>query len=68
MKNQLMKLKKAEGFISIETVLVAGIVVLAGIVAYNVLYVGTLADKVTNARATMEVNTPDAAELFDMAI
>ena len=44
MKNQLLKLRKAEGFISIETIMVAAIMVLAGLIAYNIMYAGTLAD------------------------
>jgi hypothetical protein len=45
MKNQLLKLRKGEGFISIETIIVAAVVVLAGIIAYNTLYAGTLEEK-----------------------
>ena len=50
MKNQLLKLRKAEGFVSIETIMVAAIMVIAGFVAYNLVYAGTLADKVSTAK------------------
>jgi Tfp pilus assembly protein PilE len=66
MKNQLLKLRKAEGFVSIETIMVAAIMVIAGIVAYNVLYAGTLAGKVTAAKGVLANNTPAANEVFDM--
>ena len=62
MKNQLLKLRKAEGFVSIETIMVAAIMVLAGIVAYNVLYAETLADKVSDARGVL------TAEIFSAEV
>jgi hypothetical protein len=62
MKNQLLKLRKAEGFISIETIMVAAIMVLAGLIAYNVLYAGTLADKVSAARGDLTAETPYAED------
>jgi hypothetical protein len=68
MKNQLLKLRKAEGFVSIETIMVAAIMVLAGIVAYDVLYAGTLADKVSDARGVLTANTADAEGVFDMTL
>ena len=71
MKNQLLKLRKAEGFISIETIIVAAIMVLAGIVAYNALYAGTLANKASAARGVLTDNTPDNLQnkgLFDMSL
>ena len=70
MKNQLLKLRKAEGFVSIETIIVAAIMVLAGIVAYNVLYSQTLENKVLNARGMLSDATPDdlhsSEEFFNM--
>jgi len=68
MKNQLMRIKKSEGFISIETVLIAGIMVIAGIVAFNVLYSGTLATKVGAASNVLELKTPTASDVFDMVV
>jgi hypothetical protein len=68
MKNQLLKLRKAEGFVSIETIMIAAIMVLAGLVAYNVLYAGTLADKVSDARGVLTAETPVADEVFDMEL
>ena len=71
MKNQLLKLRKAEGFISIETIIVAAIMVLAGIVAYNALYAGTLANKAGAARGVLSDSTPDNLQnegLFDMSL
>jgi Tfp pilus assembly protein PilE len=68
MKNQLLKLRKAEGFVSIETIMVAAIMVLAGLVAYNVLYAGILEDKVTAARGDLLTNTADAEEVFNMGL
>jgi hypothetical protein len=62
MKNQLLKLRKAEGFISIETIMVAAIMVIAGIVAYDVLYTRTLADKVSAARGILNDETPYAED------
>lgn len=53
MKNQLLKLRKAEGFVSIETIMIAAIMVLAGLVAYNVLYADTLSAKVSEARGML---------------
>ena len=67
MKNQLLKLRKAEGFISIETIMVAAIMVLAGLIAYDVLYAGTLAGKVNNAKEILtNAATPVDEGLFDM--
>jgi hypothetical protein len=68
MKNQLLKLRKAEGFVSIETIMIAAIMVLAGLVAYNVLYADTLADKVTDARRVLNAETPVAEDVFDMVL
>ena len=71
MKNQLLKLRKAEGFISIETIIVAAIMVLAGIVAYNALYAGTLANKARVAGGVLSDSTPDNLQnegLFDMSL
>jgi hypothetical protein len=68
MKNQLLKLRKAEGFVSIETIMIAAIMVLAGLVAYNVLYARTLAAKVTVARGMLSTNTADAEEVFNMGL
>ena len=68
MKNQLLKLRKAEGFVSIETIMVAALMVLAGLVAYNIMYTVTLADKVSDARGVLNTNTPVAEELFDMGL
>ena len=62
MKNQLLKLRKAEGFVSIETIMIAAIMVLAGLVAYNALYAGTLADKVSAARGDLTDATPYAED------
>jgi hypothetical protein len=64
MKNQLLKLRKAEGFVSIETIMIAAIMVLAGLVAYNVLYAGTLADKVTDARGVLTDEVPTYEDVF----
>jgi hypothetical protein len=64
MKNQLLKLRKAEGFVSIETIMIAAIMVLAGLVAYNVLYAGTLADKVTDARGDLTDEVPTYQDVF----
>jgi hypothetical protein len=64
MKNQLLKLRKAEGFVSIETIMIAAIMVLAGLVAYNVLYAGTLADKANAARGVLTDETPAAEEVI----
>ena len=71
MKNQLLKLRKAEGFVSIETIMVAAIMVIAGIVAYNVLYAGTLANKAGDAKEVLSSATPDNLQhkgLFDMSL
>jgi hypothetical protein len=69
MKNQLLKLRKAEGFISIETIMVAAIMVIAGIVAYDVLYTRTLADKVSEAKGMLtDAATPVDEGLFDMEL
>ena len=35
MKNQLMKFKKSEGYIGIETMIIAGLVIAAGFVALS---------------------------------
>jgi hypothetical protein len=66
MKNQLLKLRKAEGFISIETIMVAAIMVLAGLIAYNFVYAGTLAGKVNTAKGILNDKTPAAEGLFNM--
>jgi len=63
MKNQIMKMKKSEGFISIETILVAGIVVTVGVVAYNVLYNGSLGAKVTAAKGRLATDGVAASDL-----
>ncbi|NLK63554.1 MAG: hypothetical protein GX289_00505, partial [Tissierellia bacterium] len=63
MKNQLLKLRKAEGFVSIETIMVAALMVLAGLVAYNALYAGTLAEKVSYAKGVLNDEVPE--ELFE---
>ena len=70
MKNQLLKLRKAEGFISIETIMVAAIMVLAGLIAYNVLYADTLSAKVSAARGDLTAETPPdgGLGLFDMGL
>jgi hypothetical protein len=64
MKNQLLKLRKAEGFVSIETIMIAAIMVLAGIVAYNVLYAGTLAEKANAARGVLTAEISGAEEVI----
>ena len=67
MKNQLLKLRKAEGFISIETIMVAAIMVLAGLVAYNFVYTQTLAGKASAAKGFLtDAATPVDEGLFDM--
>jgi hypothetical protein len=66
MKNQLLKLRKAEGFISIETIMVAAIMVIAGTVVYNFVYAGTLANKVSDAKEILTTETPAAEGLFNM--
>jgi hypothetical protein len=38
--------------------------VLAGLVAYNVLYAGTLAEKVSNARGVLTDEVPTGIEVF----
>jgi Tfp pilus assembly protein PilE len=68
MKNQLLKLRKAEGFVSIETIMVAAIMVLAGLVAYNVLYAGILEEKASYAKGVLNTNTADAEEVFNMGL
>ena len=68
MKNQLLKLRKAEGFVSIETIMIAAIMVLAGLVAYNVLYADTLSGKVSAARGVLTKETPVAEDVFNMEL
>ena len=68
MKNQLLKLRKAEGFISIETIMVSAIMVLAGLVAYNVLYAATLEAKANAARGYLTDKTPVAEHVFNMEL
>jgi hypothetical protein len=69
MKNQLLKLRKAEGFISIETIMVAAIMVFAGLIAYNFVYAGTLAAKVSEAKGMLtDAATPVDEGLFDMEL
>jgi hypothetical protein len=67
MKNQLLKLRKAEGFVSIETIMIAAIMVLAGLVAYNVLYADTLADKASYAKGVL-TDATTAVDVFDMGL
>jgi len=64
MKNQLLKLRKAEGFVSIETIMIAAIMVLAGLVAYNVLYAGTLAEKANAARGVLTAEVPTYVDVI----
>jgi hypothetical protein len=68
MKNQLLKLRKAEGFISIETIMVAVIMVLAGFIAYNFVYAGTLAGKVSDAKGVLTAEISGAEDVFDMEL
>jgi len=63
MKNQLLKLRKAEGYVSIETMIIAAIMVLAGLVAYNALYAGTLAEKANAARGVLTAKVPTVEEV-----
>jgi Tfp pilus assembly protein PilE len=67
MKNQLLKLRKAEGFVSIETIMVAAIMVIAGLVAYNVLYADTLSAKVSQAKGVL-TDATTAVDVFDMEL
>ncbi len=64
MKNQLLKLRKAEGFVSIETIMIAAIMVLAGLVAYNFMYAVTLAEKANAARGVLTAVIPTAGEVI----
>ena len=68
MKNQLLKLRKAEGFVSIETIMVAALMVLVGLVAYNIVYTVTLADKVSYAKGELADAISVAEEVFDMEL
>ena len=52
MKNQLLKLRKAEGYIGIETMIIAALVIAAGFIALtNVL--GDLNDYAVNSNSTL---------------
>ena len=53
MKNLIMRMRKQEGFVSIETVLVAAIVVAIGILSFNAVFAGTLAGKATDANTAI---------------
>jgi hypothetical protein len=57
-----MKMKKEEGFVSIETVVVAAIVVAIGIASYNVVFAGIFADKVNSSRLEVANNPVTAAD------
>jgi hypothetical protein len=68
MKNQLLKLRKAEGFVSIETIMVASIMVLAGLVAYNFLFATTLEGKANAAIGDLTTAIPTAGEVIYMVL
>ncbi len=68
MKNQLLKLRKAEGFVSIETIIVASIMVLVGLVAYNLVYDTTLEAKANAARGVLTDAIPTAGEVVFMVL
>ena len=64
MKNLLLKLRKAEGFVSIETIMIAALMVLAGLVAYNFMYTVTLAEKANAARGVLNTVIPTAGDVI----
>jgi len=49
MKNLVMKMKKNAGFIGVETVVVAGIVTLAGLAGFTLLFNGPLAEALSKS-------------------
>lgn len=58
MKNQLLKLRKAEGYIGIETMIIAALVIAAGFIALTTV-LGDLRD------TTASVNCSTVNEVYD---
>lgn len=56
MKNLVMKLRKSEGYVGIETIVVAAVITAVGVIGYNVLFAGTLSGMVGDADATLDDN------------
>jgi hypothetical protein len=52
MKNQLLKLRKAEGYIGIETMIIAALVIAAGFIALTTV-LGDLNDYAVNSNGTL---------------
>ena len=52
MKNQLLKLRKAEGYIGIETMIIAALVIAAGFIALTTV-LEDLNDYVVNSNGTL---------------
>jgi hypothetical protein len=54
MKKILFKIKKEEGYIGIETIIIASIIIAIGIASYNVMFPGIIAEKVVSAKEKLE--------------
>ena len=59
MKNQLLKLKKAEGYIGVETMIMAALVVAAGFIAITAV-IGDLDLTATGINADLQGKSMDA--------
>jgi hypothetical protein len=54
MKKILFKIKKEEGYIGIETIIIASIIIAIGIASYSVMFPGIIAEKVVSAKEKLE--------------